>query len=472
MIIALLGILTLFIPGCNYENNRDRPNFVFIIIDDLRTALGCYGDPLAITPNIDKLAGRGFLFNHAYAQQAVCNPSRTSLMTGKRPDNIRVWDNRVHFRSSFPETVTLPQFLAQNGYQTQAIGKIYHDPAWAQDSLSWTEPALHVVTTTEGKYANEENLSLNKGKADAWEVADDPGESYIDIRVRNAAVNYLENQKKEPFFLAVGFRRPHLPFSAPREFWDMHSGKDFYPVPNAGIPVNSPGISFAEYDELGGYYNIPDGREYDSVTIATLRKGYYASTSYIDHLVGQLMEALENNQLLENSIVILTTDHGYHIGEHDWWCKTTNFELDARVPLIIFGPGKEGGRTSDALVELVDLYPTIVECCGLKVPEALDGKSMLHLLRDPAGSHKPFAITQFPRPWFYEDQPEVMGYSIRTPEMRYTEWVDWNTREMIARELYDHRMDGFEMLNVAGHPEYANEVIKLEEMMREISCSR
>lgn len=458
-----IAAIATFLCSCTEIDDPTKPpNVLLVIIDDLRPALGCYGDTLAITPNIDELAQSGLLFNHAYAQQAVCNPSRTSLMTGQRPDNIQVWDNRTHFRSLFPNAVTLPQLFGQNGYQTKAIGKIYHDPDWAQDSLSWTESEEHTVTNMEGKYANEENLSLKDHHADAWEVSVDPGESYVDIQVRNAALRYIRQDRDKPFFLAVGFRRPHLPFSAPEEFWNQYDRKDFFPVPNASIPENIPEIAFPEFEELRRYRRVPNEGAIDTSTIATLRHGYYASVSYIDQQVGLIVNALKDLGLDKNTVIILTSDHGYHIGEHQWWCKTTNLELDTRVPLIISAPSYSKGKQSEALVELIDLYPTIADLCSISVPETIDGESVVHLLNNPQRKHKNHALSQFPRPWFYEDYPEIMGYSIRTQDMRYTEWINIADREVLGAELYDHRIDEGESINRVRNPEYNEMVHRLK----------
>ena len=397
-------------------------------------------------------------------------------MTCLRPDKTEVWDLTTHFRTKFPEVVTLPQYFKTKGYQTQANGKIYHDPASAQDSLSWTESELHTVTEFEDKYANSENLDNpeaggSTGKilhAAATEISENPGEKYIDIKVRNAALNFIKNGRTEPFFLALGFRRPHLPFSAPKEFWELYQRDQFYPFQYEEPPLYAPELAFHNFGELRNYTDIPREGALSIDKIAELRHGYYAASSYIDHQVGLVLESLKENGLLDNTVIVLTSDHGYHLGEQGLWCKITNFELDTRVPLIIKKPNQQEQKKSDALVELVDLYPTMVELCDLEIPKNLDGKSMVHLLSKPAATHKKYAVSQFQRPFFFDSIPEIMGYSIRSTEMRYTEWVRWSTKEPIARELYDYRLGNVETKNRINETKYQSELLILKKAMANI----
>lgn len=444
------------------------PNVLFIAVDDLRTQLGCYGDPVAQTPHIDSLAAGGLLFNRAYCQQAVCNPSRASLMTGRRPNTTKVWDLGTHFREALPGVITLPQYFKQQGYRTQAIGKIYHDPAWAQDSLSWTEPEQMVVTRNDGKYVLDSNRH-KKGswKAAATERADVDDAAYIDGQVAEAAVEALSSLKAQPFFLAVGFRRPHLPFSAPAPYWDMYS-RESIPLPDfTHAPEGAPELALHSSAELRGYTDVPEKGPISEDKMRELIHGYYAATSYVDAQIGKVLQELDRLGLRENTIVVLWSDHGYHLGEQGLWVKTTNFELDTRVPLIISAPGqKKPGIRSDALVELVDLYPTLAELAGLPVPSGLEGVSMKPLLADPARAWKAAAFSQFPRPWMYKDEPQVMGYSMRTANYRYTEWQDFRSGEVRAVELYDMKADPLEKKNLAGEAAFSGRMEALSERLK------
>lgn len=467
----VLCLAALFLSGCGKVSSQvnDRPNVLFIAVDDLRPKLGCYGDPVAITPNIDRLAARGLLFSRAYCQQAVCAPSRASVMTGRRPDATKVWNLSTHFRKALPDVVTLPQYFKQQGYHTRCVGKIYHDPASAQDPVSWSAPETLAVTGKAGpKYMLDSNLHRKGGwKAAATERADVPDSAYVDGRVGNAAVRILREISDRPFFLAVGFRRPHLPFSAPERYWAMYDDKEM-PLPeNPHAPAGVPAVAMHPSTELRGYTDIPDEGPLDEGTIRRLVQGYYAGTSYIDAQIGRLLDELDELGLTSNTIVVLWTDHGYHLGEHDLWCKTTNFELDTRVPLIISAPGKPGGRKTDALAELVDLYPTLADLAGLGVPEGLEGISLAPVLEDAGRPWKKAAFSQFPRPWFYRGQPQIMGYSVRTDRYRYTEWQDFRTGEVKARELYDHRTDPLETRNLAAGNASGTLIKRLSAMLAE-----
>ncbi|MRG45705.1 sulfatase-like hydrolase/transferase [Chitinophaga sp. SYP-B3965] len=437
--------------GCQVNkrlgDNKQPPNILFIAIDDLRPQLGCYGDKIVQSPNIDRLAGFGVLFNRAYCQQAVCSPSRTSLMTARRPNTTKVWDLNTHFRTTIPDVVTLPQYFKNNGYHTQSIGKIYHDPASAQDALSWSVPEILAVTNKEGKYVLPSNLQKGSSKATATESADVPDNAYIDGQVADQAMAVLRKIKDKPFFLAVGFRRPHLPFSAPKKYWDLYEQKNI-PLPVQRIvPPNIPAYAVHNSEELRGYSDI-DHVITDSKTQELLH-GYYAAISYTDAQIGEVLAELDRLNLTRNTIIVLWSDHGFHLGEKGLWAKTTNYELDTRVPLIIAAPGKERGVTSNGLVELVDLYPTLAELGGLPVPEALEGTSLAPLLTKPDQPWKNAVFSQFPRPWQYKNEPEIMGYAIRTDRYRYVEWRNFKTDEVKAMELYDHQIDPGEVNNIA-----------------------
>lgn len=444
-----------------------KPNVLFIAVDDLRPQLGCYGDPVAITPNIDRLAQMGVVFNRAYCQQAVCAPSRASVLTGRRPDATKVWDLKTHFRTALPDVVTLPQYFKQNGYVSRNVGKIYHDPENAQDRISWSAPEIMAVTDKAGpKYVLAENLADNRSwKAAATECADVPDSAYVDGKVGNEAIRLLRELKDTTFFLAVGFRRPHLPFTAPKRYWDLYDAADIpMPSPNQA-PDNVPEIALHNSVELRGYSDIPDTGELSAASIRELRHGYYASISYIDAQIGRLLDELKRMKLLDNTLIVLWSDHGFHLGELDLWCKTTNFELDTRVPLIISSPLLPNRAVhSEALVELVDIYPTLVELAGLPTPEDLQGISMVPVIVNPERNWKKGVFSQFPRPWMYKDKPEVMGYSVRTSDFRYTEWRNLSNGLSAGRELYDYKVDDIEHRNLAGNPDYRD----IEQSMKQL----
>lgn len=439
-----------------------RLNVLFIAADDLRNDLSVYGHPLAKTPHLDRLAARGITFNRAYCQQALCNPSRASLMTGRRPDTLRIWNLATHFREQDPGIITLPQHFRRHGYFTQNIGKIYHN--WRQetqgDPQSWSVPAvLHFNT----HYADRpqvdgrlpENFAVFPRTPSRWktEILDVPDEAYFDGRVARLAVQALRERAVAPgpFFLAVGFWKPHLPFNAPQKYWDLYSPADFSPASNPHPPEGCPEIALHNGRELLG---TGSGRlELTPEQIRELLRGYLAGISYLDAQVGRLLDELDRLKLSDRTIIVFWSDHGFHLGEHGLWCKTSNFELDARVPLIIAPPEcPAAGSTTDAFAELIDLYPTLVDLCGLPAPSGLEGLSLTPVLRDPDASVKPAAWTQHPRPAYYREQPEVMGVSVRTDRFRYTEWRHFASGQTIATELYDHRTDPAENRNIIASP--------------------
>lgn len=459
-----------------------RPNILFLVVDDLRTSLHCYGDPLAITPNMDRLAARGTLFQRAYCQQAVCNASRSSLMTGRRPDTIAVWDLQsgfrdeipehyrnlpqfttgTHFRSTREDLVTLPQFFKNQGYHSSSVGKIYHGSPKTQDPDSWSEPAFGDLLSKEERlrwyYATEENQAMRPGaghKRASTECADIADESYIDGLVAEEACKKLRDfsATDRPFFLGVGFRKPHIPFCAPKQYWDLYDREALAKPSNPERPATAPDLALHDNRELRGYWDIPGEGPISAEKTAELRHGYYACVSYTDAMIGKVLDELERQGLADNTIISLYGDHGYHLGEKGLWCKTTNYELDTNAPLIVSLPHQEGrGQKTQALCEFVDLYPTLVEAAGFELPGGLEGTSLMPLISDPNRAWKSGAFSQFPRPWRYQGEPEVMGYSIRTDRYRYTEWQTFRGSEVLERELYDHSTDEAEVRNLAGDP--------------------
>lgn len=468
-IVVAVAILTMSSCRMNkgLSKSKQPPNILFIAIDDLRPQLGCYGDSIVQSPHIDRLAASGVLFSRAYCQQAVCSPSRTSLMTGKRPNTSRVWDLKTHFRNTIPDVVTLPQYFKNNGYHTQCIGKIYHDPADAQDALSWSVPEILAVTKKEGKYVLPSNLQKTSSKAAATEHADVSDNAYIDGQVADQALEALRKIKDKPFFLAVGFRRPHLPFSAPKKYWDIYEQKNIsLPVQHTRVP-GVPAYAMHNSEELRGYSDIGFNHSITDSKKRELLQGYYAAISYTDAQIGKVLAELDRLGLTRNTIIVLWSDHGFHLGEKGLWTKTTNYELDTRVPLIIAAPGKRRGARSNQLVELVDLYPTLAELGGLPVPDGLEGISLAPLLTTPDQPWKSAVFSQFPRPWQYKGAPEIMGYAIRTDRYRYVEWRDFKTDVVKAMELYDHQTDPHEVNNIADNSANADLIRTLKQMLRD-----
>lgn len=457
--------LSIFIYVCFVLTNQklvhaERPNVLFIAVDDLRVELGCYGSDYVKTPNIDKLAASGTLFEQAYCQQTVCNPSRASMLTGMRPDTLRVWDLPTHFRQNKPNAITLPQLFKRNNYHAQCIGKIFHNwrqDKWKGDPASWSVPSvLHYNSHGNDKPQVDgevpPNLASGKGGIECRDV---PDNAYFDGRVAEAAIKTLRqvSQQDKPFFLAVGFWKPHTPFNAPKKYWDLYD-RNKIPVPtHITPPINVPDIALTSARYQG---------KADSPFLREMHHGHLAAISYLDAQVGRVLDELDALDLRKKTIIVFWSDHGLHLGEHGLTRKTTAFELDARVPLIIATPHHKPSQRTAALVELLDLYPTLTELCGLKAPRELEGFSLTSLLKDPGSEIKQVALTQTPRPNYLRGkQPKVMGYSIRTKRFRYTEWRDFKTSDVQARELYDHEMDPLETVNVAGQTEHGKTLDRL-----------
>lgn len=460
----LLSVLTL----AGYGQALSRPNVLFIVADDLRPSMGCYGDRKAITPNMDKLAGNGIVFNNAYCQQAVCNPSRASVLTGLRPDQNGVTDLVTHFREKIPEVVTLPQAFRNAGYTAISIGKIFHNTKKTLDAVSWsTLPPGNVIISS-----REYQLERNKkgGKGDAVEFTETDDDQYPDEQIANETIKLLNKLKEsgEPFFLATGFKKPHLPFCAPQKYWDLYRHTNFSPVPGKYRPLYAPGIAFHQWQELRGYTDIPDSGSIGTQKEQDLIRAYYACISYVDVQIGKIIRELDRLGLRDNTIIVLWGDHGYHLGEQDLWCKSTNFELDTRIPLIISAPavGKRGGK-SDAIVEAIDIYPTLIDLCGVKAATQLSGKSLAPLLSNPGMTWDHVAYSQFCRPYkaITTQHPTHMGYTVRDKDFRYTLWYNLSTNAVEARELYDMKQSHVETVNLAGQKKYRQVEKKLAEML-------
>jgi len=463
-----------------------RPNILFISVDDLRPEFGAYGSRLVKSPNLDRIARAGVTFNRAYCQQAVCSPSRTSLLTGARPDTTKVWDLNTHFRAAMPGVVTLGQHFKENGYFVQGVGKIYHGgfddaPSW---SVPWQSP-------TAPAYALRENLPSGGGKGapasvkdapskakkgiapgslgSAFESAEVSDDTYIDARIANTTVSLLPGlaAKPEPFFLAVGFQRPHLPFVAPKKYWDLYDPATIPLATNKFRAKDAPEYSVQPGFELRFYKGIPRDSIPDDLA-RQLKHGYYAALSYMDAQLGKVLDELDRLGLAKNTIVILWGDHGWKLGEHDAWAKNSNSEDDTRSPLLLAVPGmKHAGARTDAIVEFVDIYPTLSALAGLPPPRSghLEGASFSPVLDDPRRGWKRAAFSQFPR---VVDGRALMGYTMRTDRHRLTVWADrGDSANVKAIELYDHALDPQENVNIASLPANAALVERLLAQRRE-----
>ena len=444
---------------------QERRNVLFISADDLNATLGCLGDPVVQTPHIDRLARRGTLFERAYCQLAHCNPSRSSVLTGLRPDTLRIWRGYEHFRETQPDVVTLPEHFKRHGYFVQGIGKIFHNGSTKiqADAQSWSVPEVmhwdnHQQDRAQGHDPVPPNLATTP-QTERRQVDDD---AYFDGRIAAAAVSALREMKQrpEPFFLAVGFWKPHRPFNPPDRYWSMYDRAKI-PLPaQSRPPLGAPALAVEPQ-----YSNFTQDMLSEEA-VRELRHGYYAAISYLDAQVGRVLAELDRLDLAKSTVVVFWSDHGLNVGEHGLWGKTSCFETDARVPLVIATPdGVGAGNRTKSLVELVDLYPTVVALCDLPRAAGKEGYSLVSLLRDPQSAGRAAAFTQSVRPYTMNPEPRAMGYSLRTEHVRYTEWREWKTGMLVARELYDHRRDPDETFNRVEDPAFRADVSRLTNML-------
>ena len=436
-----------------------KPNVLLICVDDLKPLLGCYGDPLAKSPNIDRLAKRGVQFDMAYCNQAVCSPSRNSMMTGLRPQTIGIYDLPTNFRVAVPDAITVAQHFRANGYRTEALGKIMHKGHGnVEDAASWTIPHWIPKASTYALAESMENKRSGKNgdRGAATEAADVDDDFYGEGQLALEAVRRLEGaaqKPEEPFFIAVGFIRPHLPFIAPQKYWDLYPTADI-PMPEVTeVPEGAPSYAGQFGGELRQYSDIPEKGDLDDDLTRRLIHGYYAATSYMDAQLGLVLDALDHSGLAENTIIVLWGDHGWHLGDHRFWCKHTNYEQAARIPLIVAAPGKAAGVRTASLVETVDLYPTLSELAGLPAPEGLDGLSFATIVADPAAKTRDSITHVYPR-------SGRLGRAIRTDRYRMVEWKKpGDSAETAEFELYDYETDPLETRNLAAEkPEVLEEL--------------
>ena len=354
-----------------------KPNVLLICVDDLKPLLGCYHVPIVKSPNIDRLAARGVLFERAFCNQAVCSPSRNALMTGLRPQTIGIYDLATNFRKGAPAAVTMAQYFRQNGYRTEALGKIFHvGHGNTDDAVSWSVPHWR---PSGGGYQLKESTATTRPAAvggprgAATECADVPDTAYADGMIAEEAIARLRAAKArpgEPFFLAVGFLKPHLPFVAPKKYWDLYRRAAFDSPKLQRPPAGAPAFAPTTWGELRQYSDIPEIGPLSTAEQRRLVHGYHAATSYMDAQLGRVLDALESNGFAGNTIIVLWGDHGWHLGDHGMWCKHTNYEHAARIPLIVVAPGAaKAGIKTGALAETVDIYPTLCELAGLPAPQ-------------------------------------------------------------------------------------------------------
>ena len=466
-------------------------NVLMIPVDDLRPQLGCYGHAQVVSPNIDRLASSGMAFRRAYTMVATCSPSRTCLMTGCRPDTTGVYDLVTHFRDNLPDVVTLPQHFTKHGYEAVGMGKVYHGSlndtaSWdrwidIQSGPGWLDPKTQQWQVRLRTQADRKGL---KGKARSrytrgtvTECLDTPDNAYFDGAMTDRAVKELRAfaGSGKPFFMAVGYKKPHLPFIAPKRYWDLYNRRDIATAPNPFHPKNMPAGAVDSFPgEMGAYCDARElaakqkaagKRDWPDEFSRQLIHAYLACVSYIDAQVGRLLSTLEQTGLDKNTVVMLWGDHGWHLGENGTWGKHTNLEWGTHSPLILRVPGqKNAGASTDGLTEFVDVYPTLAEACGLPVPGHCEGTSLMPLVHSPSRPWKRASFSQFRKTI---NGVPCMGYTMRTDDFRYTEWRKRSDlTDVVARELYDHRQHHDENENVIDNDAYKAPAEKLAAMLK------
>ena len=474
------GFVTAAVPGAtalatvfSSAAARSQPqpgkkmNVLFIAVDDLRPQLGCYGHTLMRSPVMDRLASDGIIFGRAFCQVPVCGASRASLLTGVRPTRHRFIDYYTRVEEDLPGVPTLPSHFRKNGYHTVSNGKVFHHQFDSEQSWSETPWRPEGEWTGRG-YLRDENRAIaekNNGRGPAFESAGVSDSDYQDGKIADKAISDLRRltAMDTPFFLAVGFMKPHLPFNAPEKYWGMYDREDIDLADNPFRPRGAPDTALHNWVELRQYYGIPPEGPLKDDLARTLVHGYYACVSYTDAQIGRVLSELDRLGLRETTIVVLWGDHGWQLGEHGLWCKHCNFETSLHSPLLVRAPGFAGGRRSDALTEFVDIYPSLCELCGLSRHDHLQGTSFVPLMENPDRPWKNAAFSRY-----------INGDSIRTDRYRYTEWTEetippglpLETR-MYDRMLYDHLADPMENANIAELSENRELVTQLSKMLHE-----
>lgn len=464
LLVALLGLIACHRQPATESTLNQRPNILFIAVDDLRPELNCYGKTQIQSPNLDRLAAEGFLFERAYCNVPVCGASRASILTGLRPTPDRFLDFKTRVADEAPDAITLPQYFKQNGYETFSYGKIFHH---RNDRLeSWTEKPWHPqMNIMEGgswrDYQVAAHVEMDTDdtplRGPAYEYAEVSDTTYFDGKIAARALRKLGqlSQDTSPFFMALGFLKPHLPFNAPQKYWDLYPTDSISLADVNDYPLGAPEQSHHNFGELRHYNNIPQKGAVPDRTAKQLIRGYYACVTYVDAMIGRVMEGLKEKGLAENTIVIVWGDHGWSLSDHGLWCKHSTFNVAMQTPLIISVPGKKGGQRIQALTEFVDVYPSLVELAGLPLPGHLQGDSFVDVLDDPTAKGKDALFCR----WKKSDV-------IKTDRYLYTEWFDAEEKS-VARMLYDHQNDPNETINIAEKEENQALVSSLSQRLRE-----
>ena len=512
---GLISLVSVSAYSQSEKKATEKPNILFIAVDDLKPILGCFGDKIIKTPNIDRLAKNGTVFLQNYCQQAVSGPTRASILTGMRPDYTKIWDLKTKMRDVNPDILTIPQYFISQGYSTQGIGKIYDArcvdkkmdaPSWSVPFYNYMKADINYLDqkygepfqtyyqlaetkklaekfTAEAKQngmkEEEIDVYVQKRIKPSVECADVPDNAYVDGANVLKAKDILKKLKSEnkPFFFAVGFLKPHLPFVAPQKYWNLYK-RDEMPVAVYQKPArNSPAIAYHSSSELMAYSDIPELTSFTDQKIGInlpldkqkeLIHGYYAAVSYTDAQIGILLNTLDSLGLTKNTVIVLWGDHGWHLGDHSLWCKHTDFEQATHAPLIISAPGFKASSTKSQ-TEFIDIFPTLCDLAGIYIPPHLDGKSLVPVMKNPRTTTKDYSISQYPRS---EDKNETnrlgyadgkyMGYSLRTSQYRFTIWMKdyfrsnlaFDKNLIVAMELYDYQKDPNETINVVDEKKY------------------
>jgi len=477
--VSFLVLLSILVLSCKQKEvgktlvditvEKKKPNILFISVDDLNTTLGYYGNTQIKSPQIDKLASQGTAFTNNHCQQALCGPSRASILSGLRPDNGKVWELFTQVREANPNMVSLPEYLQKFGYETSGSGKVYDGSTVddKRDSLSWSIPFVkpkgtrwleHNETERFAGASNENNRNV------PFEAPDRPESEFLDAKIVDEGLKLLDTMAKgnKPFFLAVGIKKPHLPFVAPKKYWDLYNRDSIKIAKVQEFPKSIPPFHFQPSWELrSGYAPIPKTDPLPVALQKELKHGYYACVSHADNQVGRLLDALDKLGIRENTIVVLWSDHGYHLGDHLMWNKFTNLEQSTATPLLISAPGYTINNKTNSPTELVDIYPTLCDLAGVEIPATIDGKSLVTVLKNGKEKVKDFAMTQYHRTT--KDGVKLEGYSLRTERYRYTEWVTdmfkdgeakYSTKNVYASEFYDYKIDALDSKNLITDEKY------------------
>ena len=457
-----LGAATMAMPSCVFAAKSSaagekRPNVLFIAVDDLRPQLGCYGHKQMLSPNIDRLGAEGVVFLRSYCQVPVCGASRASLMTGVRPTANRFLGYNTWAQKDLPGALSVAKHFRNNGYHTISNGKIFHHRTDCLDG--WSEEPWRPKGAWRN-YLLEENIKLaeqtSAHKGPAFENADVPDNAYFDGMVADKGISDLRRMKNmdEPFFLALGFFKPHLPFNAPKRYWDLYKREEIDLADNPFRPKGAPDAALHNWGELRAYHDIPPKGPLSDDMARTLIHGYYACVSYTDAQIGRVLAELDRLGLRDDTVVVLWGDHGWNLGEHGLWCKHCNFETSLHSPLIVRAPEIKAGSRTNALTEYLDIYPSLCELCELPLAGHLQGKSFVPLLKNPNLPWKKAVFSRYFR-----------GDSVKTDRYRYTEWRDKKDK-VYARMLYDHSIDLVENVNIYERPENKEVVKKLSKMIQ------